>query len=289
VVRRLRERQAIGPFRLVYGSQNVEHPLKRAIFRQYHVQCVEPVLDAIQALERESAGEAELVAAVTREDAAHIAGWTAAPVVLAPNGVTPWQSHEPARKRWRARTGGRAFALYVASAHPPNVAGFCESFGTCLAALSPAQALVLVGSVGGHIAQSAWFRQWGPLNERRVVVAGVVSDEELSAVRDAAHTFVVPMTSGGGSNLKTAEALFSGRHVVTTPLGLRGFEAYADLPGVVVAQPGPAFAKAVARSLALPLPETGDVAARRRETLTWSHTLAALCDAVQAIRGAANA
>lgn len=280
VVQRLRERGALGPFRLIYGSQNVEMLLKQAIFDQYKVRGGQPLLDGIHALERQSAAQADLVATVTAEDQAETRGWTQAPVLLAPNGVTPWRGAEPALARWRDRLGPEPFALYVASAHPPNVSGFCDSFGECLAALSPVQKVVLAGSVTEHIMKSAWFEHWGPLNARRVHAAGVLSDEDLSALRDLAHTFVLPMTSGGGSNLKTAEALYSGRHVVATPLALRGFEALADLPGVVVAAPGVPFAQAVSRSLLQPQPADDAAARARRDALTWSHTLAALCDAV---------
>ena len=282
VVKRLRERGALGPFRLVYGSQNVENHLKQAIFAQYKVRNAQPLLDGIEALERESAAQADLVATVTGQDRDHTLGWTQAPVVLAPNGVSAWTSTEADRGHWQKVLGPEPFALYVASAHPPNVSGFCDSFGECMAALSPVQKVVLAGSVTEHILSSAWFASWGPLNARRVHAAGVLSDAELSALRDLAHTFVLPMTSGGGSNLKTAEALHSGRHVIATPHAMRGFEAMADLPGVVLTQPGLPFAQAVSRSLEQPQPGDDAASRARRDALTWSHTLAALCDAIQA-------
>lgn len=282
VVQRLRERGALGAFRLVYGSQNIETHLKQAIFAQYKVRDGQPLLDGILSLEQRSAAQADLVATVTEQDRAQTQGWTRAPVVLAPNGVSAWTSTGACRSRWQQVLGPEPFALYVASAHPPNVSGFCESFGECLAALSPVQKVVLAGSVTEHILSSAWYAHWGPLNARRIHAAGVLSDAELSALRDLAHTFVLPMTSGGGSNLKTAEALHSGRHVIATPHALRGFEAVADLPGLVVAQPGLPFAQAVRASLEQPLPADDAASRARRDTLTWSHTLAALCDALQA-------
>ncbi len=282
VVQRLRERGTLGAFRLIYGSQNIETHLKQAIFAQYKVRNGQPLLDGILALEQQSAAQADLVATVTVQDREQTLGWTQAPVVLAPNGVSAWSSSAADRSHWQKVLGPEPFALYVASAHPPNVSGFCESFGECMAALSPVQKVVLAGSVTEHILSSAWYGHWGPLNARRIHAAGVLSDAELSALRDLAHTFVLPMTSGGGSNLKTAEALYSGRHVVATPHAMRGFETMADLPGVVVAQPGARYAQAVSTSLRQPQ-AVDDIASRaRRDTLTWSHTLAALCDAIQA-------
>ena len=280
VADKLRERGAVGRFKLVYGSQNIEHELKRAILRQHRDPEEDAVTGAVLALEQRCARQAALVAAVTVEDAQVLAGWTSAPIVLAGNGVAPWHSSEEARQRWRERLGSERFALYVASSHPPNILGLCESFGTSLAGLSPVHRLVLAGHVTEFVLNSEWFRRWQPLNERRTVALGVLGHDDLSAVRDLAHTFLLPVTSGGGSNLKTAEALFSGRHVVATPLSLRGFEQYADLPGLRVVAPGQAFARAVAGSLDQPLPAADADATRRREMLTWPYALAGLCDAV---------
>jgi len=286
VVDQLRERGKLGPFKLVYGSHNIEHSLKRSILAQYNVADADDVVQAILELEQRSAREAVLVGAVTEEDARQLRQWTNAPVVVAPNGVSAWSSSEEDRARWRRRLGDAPFALYVASAHPPNISGFCDSFGECLAALSPVQKVVLAGSVGEHIVKTRWYERWAPLNDRRTVVAGVLGDAELSALRDLAHTFILPMTSGGGSNLKTAEALYSGRRVVATPVALRGFEPFADLPGLEVAEPGVPFAKAVAQSLREPAVPADPTSTRRRQSLTWAHTLAPLCDAFVALERA---
>ncbi len=284
VVEKLRERGAIGNFKLVYGSQNIEHELKRAILRQHHVAEEDEISEAVLALERRCAQQAAVIAAVTNDDAQVISSWTSTPVVLAGNGVKPWHSDEHARAKLRERIGPDPFCLYVASAHPPNIQGFCDSFGESLAGLSPAQRVVLAGHVGEFIPPTEWFKRWQPLNERRTVVLGVLDIGELSAVRDLAHTFLLPVTSGGGSNLKTAEALYSGRHVVATPLAMRGFEHLADLPGLRVVQPGAEFAHAVSRSLDEPQPVWAAQPALRRESLGWPYALAALCDALASQR-----
>lgn len=280
LVERLRQRGRLGRFRLIYGSQNIEHPLKRAIFEQYGVTHGEAVLADIASLESAAAGQADVVVAVTAADARQLGQWTQAPIVLAPNGVQPWTSSSRQRRSWLARLGEAPFALYVASAHPPNIQGFCEAFGESLAALSPTQRVVLAGSVAEHVLHAHWFRRWEALNARRVHVAGLLTHEELAALKDLTHTFVLPVTAGGGSNLKTAEALYAGRHVVATSLAMRGFEAFADLPGVTVVAPGPAFANAVSDSLGRRPPAASQQAATRREQLTWACTLSSLLTAI---------
>jgi hypothetical protein len=216
---------------------------------------------------------------VTTEDAEVLAGWTSAPLVLAPNGIAPWTSAPERRERWTKQLGSAPFALYIGSAHPPNVQGFCDCFGESLATLSPVQRVIIAGHVSELIPKTPWFEEWKTLNARRTVAVGILSQEDLSALRDLAHVFILPVTAGGGSNLKTAEALYSAKHVVASPLAMRGFEKLMDLPGLRIATPGRDFAAAVSAALDQPPRSGDDGAASQRESLTWRHTLHALCDA----------
>lgn len=61
-----------------------------------------------------------------------------------------------------------------------------------------------------------------------------------------AHAALLPIDFGGGSNLKTAEALASGRWIVATSTALRGFEPFHDEPGIVRADNAAAFHDAMA-------------------------------------------
>lgn len=271
----------------VYGSQNVEMPLKRDIFLQYKVDAIGPVLECINALERQAVLSSDLVLSVTEQDAAVLRQWVRsdARVALAGNGVRPWAATPDQLRRWRTRLGGRPFALYAASGHPPNIKGFCESFGQSLAGLAPDQQIVLVGGVADQLSDHPWFNRWASLNARRVVRLGVVNQTDLDAVRSLAHVFILPTTSGGGSHLKTAEALFSGSAVVATPLAMRGFEDFSELPGVQIVEPGSAFGKAVSQSLSIDKPKQTTEAIAKRHSLTWAHSLASMTALVREIRG----
>jgi glycosyltransferase involved in cell wall biosynthesis len=282
VVEQLWQRGRLGAFRLVYGSQNIETPLKRESLERIDPED-KGFLKACEACEMRAARQADLVIAVTPDDAKVLAGWTDSPVVLAPNGVQPWVALPGRVKAWRDRLGSQPFALYVASAHHPNIHGFFQSFGESLAGLPPTGQMVLVGGAAELIVKNPWFQRWRTLNQRRIVHLGVLGQEDLDAVRELAHTYILPILTGGGSNLKTAEALHSGRHVVATSIALRGFEVMRDLPGCVIAEPGPAFVAAVVRSLNQPLPLADPVAAERRESLVWTNVLAPLADAASMI------
>lgn len=71
-----------------------------------------------------------------------------------------------------------------------------------------------------------------PALQGRVHRPGHVDD--LRFVFAAADVVVNPVTTGSGSNIKLAEYLASGLSVVTTAVGLRGFEGHSD--DVIVAE-----------------------------------------------------
>jgi glycosyltransferase involved in cell wall biosynthesis len=66
-----------------------------------------------------------------------------------------------------------------------------------------------------------------PRRDGRVLTLGFV--DRLPPLFAAADVAVNPIDSGSGSNVKLAEYLAAGLPVVTTPIGLRGYEAFAHL------------------------------------------------------------
>jgi glycosyltransferase involved in cell wall biosynthesis len=66
-----------------------------------------------------------------------------------------------------------------------------------------------------------------PRRNGRVLALGRV--DRLSPLLAAADIAVNPVESGSGSNVKLAEYLAAGIPVVTTPVGLRGYEGFAHL------------------------------------------------------------
>ncbi len=260
--------------RLIYGSQNLEAPLKAAILRQYGIAQVDAIAQEIDQLERQACREADLTLAVSESDRQALQTYTDRSVILAANGIAAWHANETALKHWRARLPATPFALFVGSAHPPNISGFFDMFGDALGFLPPDARLVVVGSVGPELLRHPRFQRWLPLNQSRLQVLGMVDDAALAAVKTLAHLFVLPITEGGGSNIKTAEALYSGAHVLGTPVSFRGFDRFLSLPGVHQhAQPA-AFQQAVYPLLQTPTPIQDAASQTLRQTLLWQHTLA---------------
>ena len=263
---------------LIYGSQNIEAPLKRDILSTYGVADAAQVLAGIDALERRAACEADVALAVTKSDLATLASWGARHTVLASNGISPWQASPERLAYWRIRLPKAPWMLYVASAHPPNFTGFSDCVGPSLGCFPPDSRLVVAGSVCPHLHQHLAATRWHSLNLSRLELLDTLSDEDLAAVKTLAHAFLLPIPHGGGSNIKTAEALFSGAYVVGSEAAFRGYEDFLDLPEVVVAPSPAVFQTSIRQVLARPRASTAPHAGAlsRREALRWDRCLASI-------------
>jgi hypothetical protein len=264
--------------KIIYGSANVEHQLKKAILREYIGSSqVELYGDLVLALETEAIKTADGTACVSMSDFAWTKGLTNKPIVLAPNGVKSWTSTAQGRATANHITWRRKFALYCASAHPPNISGFTRIFSDGVGCFAPDERLVVAGSAGEHLSTSQILRNSAGLNDK-LVSAGVVNDECLHGLLDLAHCIILPLSHGGGTNLKTAEALWSGKHIVSTNNGMRGFDTYLNAPGVRVADSPPEFKQALREALSSPPNEISQTERQRRTPLLWEHSLKSLVE-----------
>jgi hypothetical protein len=282
LVLRWRKEGRLNGTRLVYGSQNIEAPLKASILHQYRVPQVDAVAQEITALERSACQEADTILAVSESDRKTLQSYTDKPVLLAANGIAAWQANDAVLKRWKAQLPAENFALFVASAHPPNISGFFDMFGDALGFIPPNTRLVVVGSVGSHLLTHPRFQRWLPLNQSRIQVLGLIDDQALAAVKTLAHVFVLPITEGGGSNIKTAEALYSGAHVLGTPVSFRGFDNFVAQSSVHQHAQPEAFRQAVSTLLQTPSPTANPTTQALCQTLLWSNTLACVEDIARA-------
>lgn len=269
---------------LIYGSANIEAPLKREVLGSFGVSDVDDVIDAVDALERQAAREADLSLAVTQTDLDVLAGYDAKQLLLAPNGIAPWVASVAALERWRLKLPTAPWILYIASAHPPNFTGFTTRVGNSLGCIPPDSKLVVAGSVCEHLYQRLAVTRWHTLSLSRLELLFILSDDDLAAVKTLAHAFLLPIQHGGGSNIKTAEALYSGAYVIGSQAAFRGFEELTTLPEVVVAHSPYEFQMAIRDILQRPprVPAKtirGDL----RHSLQWDQCLACIPDAVSKI------
>lgn len=268
-----------GALPVVYSSQNVELALKRQILAETGMAPPTPLRDSllagIEAVERGLVAAAAGVVACTAADGAVFAEWGAKRVVVAPNGGV----RQPRGHLIDVLPDGlapeHAFALVVGSMHPPNISGFLELVVPMLPRLAPHQRVVVAGDAGIGILQAMEEQGLSRLAENRVIALGRVATLTLDCLLANAQVVLVPILYGGGSNVKTAEALLSGRPVIASRPAMRGFDAFHGAEGLTVAEDPASFGAALMDALDAPFRATGpDDAALA--PLLWESTVAPL-------------
>ncbi|WP_457587931.1 hypothetical protein [Ensifer canadensis] len=273
---------------LIYGSANIESGLKVDILKSLGGQkrsvLLKKVYEQIDELEKTASREADIVVGVSQADLDTIKTWVPkGKLILAPNGVAPLTAQENYLEKWREKLRGVRFLLYAASAHPPNFTNFSEIVGGSLGSFPPNTKLAVVGSVSQHIYEQCARGVFSGVNLSRLELLFQVSNEDLAAIKALCHGFFLPIPFGGGTNLKTAEALQSGKFVVGTKEAFRGFESYSSLSGVHIADNPEQLHAAVRNVMRIdgaPLRNEGAV-----DALSWDHCFEPLLRAVNTAIG----
>jgi len=270
---------------VVFGSQNIEYLLKNDILEEYNVQNRDDVIEDIKTLEMTAVREADIVAAVTENDVNLMKEWGRERITLAANGIEPWDTKLFTQK-WENRLPKAPWMLYVASAHPPNFTGFNKIIGESLACIPPDSKLVVAGSVCEHLYREALKSKWANININRLELLYTLDDNDLAEVKNRAHAYFLPIEHGGGSNLKTAEALYSGKYIIGTRSSLRGFENFINNARVNIVQTAEDFFSATRKVLSEPIPAINQDELASLENLTWNKTLDELFSNVETGCGA---
>jgi glycosyltransferase involved in cell wall biosynthesis len=197
----------------------------------------------IAASEQEIAASCNLVIAVSESDAEEFRRLGAAQVCVAANGVASL-SRADADVVSNYLASGMPYALFVSSAHPPNAHGLVDLAAAVTGHPVRHGEILICGRVGPLVRTASNFQKALRILERSRFL-GWVDNTILSALYAGARAVIVPKTYGGGSNLKIAEALASGRPVVATRRAFDGFESFMELPGVIIADDPDSFWAAV--------------------------------------------
>ena len=266
---------------LIYGSQNVEHRLKYEIAESYLTQALaEKYSSLVEEAERFAATHSDLNVVVSDNDKQWITSISDAPTVLAANGVADRRAGIRDVQRSNSVATCRKFALYCASSHPPNIQGFYDIFGNGIGCLAPDERIVVAGGAGARIVADSKFNRVSGLS-KKFVAAGEVTESELSGLLATAHVIILPITRGGGTNLKTAEALWAGRHIVGTTIAMRGFEDFCSARGLTVADDPSAFQKAILAAMASPALQLEAAERQERSRVLWASALKDLAGALR--------
>ncbi len=269
--------------KIIYSSHNIEWKLKQEILLDF-VDQPEALggAEVIKVDELYAIQNADAVISVSETDAFWIKQYTSKNVLLAPNGVKEWSVDENSLAEAMSVTKQR-FALYCASAHPPNVTGFFEMLEGGFGSLKPDEKLVIAGGAGWSIAGDIRVHQSAKLAEK-IIVAGSVNQSCLEGLLELTACIILPLTKGGGTNLKTAEALWSGKPIVGTTIAMRGFESFLSSPGVFIADNSVDFKQALRKAMTLDKLNLSNGEIDKRRSVLWKETLKPLGEFLKSLR-----
>ncbi|MDR1032762.1 MAG: hypothetical protein LBL84_01975 [Candidatus Nomurabacteria bacterium] len=246
--------------KIVMDSHNIEGPMKVEILKNSNVSedIAIDIGKELKSLEKQLAQDSKLIIACTRDDLDVLKRHKVPGMLLslAPNGVA-LNRHDKAHTRyWRDKFSGmgvKRIATFIGSAHPPNWDGFMTMVGKGLGFLPADARIALAGSISDmfedNIKPDLTLTPEDVTFWLRAYAAGRMSEERLQGIIDFSDVILLPITEGGGSNLKTAEAIVSGKKIVATSKAFRSFEKFKALPWVSIVDKPSEFRSAIIDAL----------------------------------------
>ena len=117
----------------------------------------------------------------------------------------------------------KKLAVFIGSAHPPNV----TAANYIVETLAPAYPRVSFHIIGGCLAEGSYTGN--------VFRHGMVDQQTKSEIMASASIAINPMQDGGGSSLKILDFASYGIPVISTSIGMRGFE-FKDTVDCILAE-----------------------------------------------------
>jgi glycosyltransferase involved in cell wall biosynthesis len=246
--------------KLIHSSHNIEFLLKSDLLKELNQNDKTNAIKYLREVEEEIAKECDLILCVTELDKLWFQNNGAANVIASNNGTTTTPQRVSSTNK---------YALVIGSGHPPNVEGSIKYLYDAATWMPNNSMLVYLGDIGEPLRGNVG-KEISLINSTEVLFLGVKSNEELEKLISSASVILLPIPYGGGSNLKTAEALASGRPIVGTTKSFRSFQPFANSRNVVVTDDVDEFREACFNFTSEKLPT---VYRYGHEKLLWSHTL----------------
>jgi len=253
----------------IYSSQNIESILKRRMLGSVEVEVREAVVAEIEKLELQAAHEADLVLACSRGDHQWFLDHGVNPkkILYIPN-CTSADKFTPSEFN---RSSEVEYFLLAGSSYLPTIESFMDLFSTANNFLPPATEIRVVGGITDYLAVTMGSHSATNLTGG-VRLLGVVDDKTLHAQLSGALGMILPVKFGGGTNLKTAEALYYNKYIIGTEEAFRGFEEYLPDPKIYIVSDAHEAMRAVWK-ISNEIREKGFHPTKgvERSELTWTH------------------
>jgi glycosyltransferase involved in cell wall biosynthesis len=246
--------------KLIHSSHNVEFLLKFDLLKGLNEKNKKDAVEYVKSIEEEIARECDLILCITEEDKLWFKSKGAKNVIVANNGTLTAPQKVLSYDK---------YALVIGSGHPPNIEGSIKYLYNAAEWMPENSRLIYVGSLCDGLEGNVG-KEINLVKNIEVVFLGIVSNEELKKLIASASVILLPIPYGGGSNLKTAEAICSGRPIVGTSKSFRGFSGFVDSINTVIVDDVSDFKESCFSFVEEKLPA---VYRHGNEKLSWKNTL----------------
>jgi len=211
---------------IIYSSHNIEYQMKKEIYSTiFKDDELESYVNLVKEIEYDMIKHAHLIFAVSNYDADYIRKIVPnKDVYLYKNGHNGI-IEKKLKNKWKEKFKiSKRNWIYIASWHTPNINGLYKLVTNGLLDKDEKDiSLWVFGSVGAGMKHE--YNLDIPINSS-VKLIGPSSKEDIDSAITASTGIVLPIWEGGGSNLKTAQALLSDRKIVASDFAFRGFETF---------------------------------------------------------------
>ena len=195
---------------VVYDAHNIEYVLRNGNIFQ----------DECKRIEGELLARADLVLSVTKKDMksfSEIYGVDQNKLFYAPHEI------EKGTAQWRGEDSNSI--VFIGSVYSPNNAALDRIRE--MASKNPKFTFEIIGSA----------KPTKGTRLKNMVFHGVVDDAKKSEIMSRCFLALNPVTEGSGRNLKMVDYIAHGLPVLSTPIGVRGFEDYNISDSIVISEP----------------------------------------------------
>ncbi len=274
--------------KIVYSSHNIESKLKQALLNSLVSLNIDNVarskiIKEITILENDLAYHADFIICCTEQDALYFKTLTQNDIIVCPNGTQHPSIDNNIVKDLSQILNGRKFIIFSGSNYAPNAMGFWEMLGSNLGWLAPNEIIIVIGRIGDALLTylPKEFVSNTLLNSKKLYFSGYVNEETLHAFYHLCSAIVIPITVGGGSNLKTAQAIVTGKPIIATSTAFRGFENFKGLKNIKITDDPKEFQHAIMNYLDKENNATEISLEPQRSQLYWENTLKPLIMALE--------
>ena len=275
--------------KLIYSSHNVESKLRASESLEGDTELVAKYVGS---LEEGIVRKANGIIVCTKEDGKYYQDKynfdNRNNLALLPNATSLKKTNNRARRKINnllTKRGVENYILFISSAHKPNFDAFMNLIGYGLGFLSPGNFIVMAGEVSLLLNQELENNK-DPLVTcilQKILLVSKANDAELQAFIEKAKGIILPIIGGGGSNLKTAEALISGKSIIATSNAFRGYDGYIQNKNVYIANTKKEFIDKIKQLFNKNLPDDEGSKLQITKELIWEGRFAEYGDKINSI------